>query len=102
MAHLIDAPGPGNLPTPKTSTSASVSNNDFIDDAMDVDTHIVDDPYAEIASVAALISPNEKQFELFVKKVRKLFELLFEFCSNFRPSSSQPLCYYAFFFMNNT
>lgn len=71
MAHLIDAPGPGNLPTPRTSTSASASasNNDFIDDAMDVDAHIVEDPFADIASVSALVSPNEKQFELFVKKV---------------------------------
>ena len=72
MAHLIDAPGPGSLQTPKTSTLAA--NNDFIDDAMDVDAHIVEDPFAEIASVSALVSPNEKQFELFVKKVRQLFD----------------------------
>jgi hypothetical protein len=31
----------------------------------------VDDPYADIAALSALVSPNEKQFELIVKKVRK-------------------------------
>jgi hypothetical protein len=36
---------------------------------MDVDSHIVEDPYADIAAVNALVSPNEKQFELFVTKV---------------------------------
>ena len=42
---------------------------DFSNDSMDVDSHIVDDPYADIAAVNALVSPNEKQFELFVTKV---------------------------------
>ena len=67
MAHLIEAPGPGSLMT------ALTSQNDFNDndDAMDIDAHIVEDPYAEIASLNALVSPNEKQFELFVTKVRQ-------------------------------
>ena len=42
---------------------------DFSNDSMDVDSHIVEDPYADIAAVNALVSPNEKQFELFVTKV---------------------------------
>lgn len=72
MAHLIEAPGPGSLMTPVTS-EALTSQNDFNDndDAMDIDAHIVEDPYAEIASLNALVSPNEKQFELFVTKVRQ-------------------------------
>ena len=72
MAHLIEAPGPGSLMTPVTS-EALKSQNDFNDndDAMDIDAHIVEDPYAEIASLNALVSPNEKQFELFVTKVRQ-------------------------------
>jgi len=46
---------------------------DFSNDSMDVDSHIVEDPYADIAAVNALVSPNEKQFELFVTKVRPHF-----------------------------
>ena len=42
---------------------------DLSNDSMDVDSHIVEDPYADIAAVNALVSPNEKQFELFVTKV---------------------------------
>ena len=69
MAHLIDAPGPGSVMTPKVNSALNDLNDDFVDDGMDVDAHIVEDPYADIASVTALVSPNEKQFELFLKKV---------------------------------
>jgi hypothetical protein len=70
MAHLIDAPGPGCVSTPQVNSTLNDLNDDFANDAMDVDAHIVEDPYADIASVTALVSPNEKQFELFLTKVR--------------------------------
>jgi hypothetical protein len=79
MAHLIDAPGPGNLATPMSASQPApmTSDVDFADDAMDVDAHIVEDPFAEISALSALVSPNEKQFELFVKKVRRCLEVFF-------------------------
>ena len=67
MAHLVDAPGPMGLMTPRINATPDTDFN--VDETMDVDAQIVDDPYADIAAVNALVSPNEKQFELFVTKV---------------------------------
>jgi len=40
-----------------------------MDDDMDVD-EVREDPYASISGVGALVSPDEHQFELFLKKVK--------------------------------
>lgn len=87
---MVDAPGPGAMATPLATNGRMV---DF-DEEMDVEANIPEDTYAEISSVTALVSPNEKQFELFIKKVQELLkegrgETIFEVGV---PLSGDPSC----------